>query len=232
MTKNGKNLKGFTLVELLVVVAVIGVLAAITAPSISNMIDRSRSREFARGIANQYRLARDQAASTNQAFVVRLYRQGTTFTSRGRVEVWAVAGPDPLNPLNPANCRSLDFPTTPSAPEQNMISVFEGESIGGNMVIRQSSQAGGGVSTVCVQPNGEFLEISTGTKLNVFSNNVAGKMCLGESMVVPIWNAVSFPNEVFDCASTTTADQIQERDQYDYWRISLWDNGQVTVSRK
>ena len=228
MTKKINNPKGFTLVELLIVVAVIGVLSAITSPQIGKMIDRSRSQAFARGIANQYRLARNQAQSTNQAFLVRIYSSASAITDRGLVEVWAP-------PNSPTNCRALHSIPSPAVPilfaGTERISFFEGTTIGGDMAIRLNSNQGNTVSIVCVQPNGEFLEVG-GQQLGIFNTSASTKMCLGESMVIPIWRKPDQSFSLFSCAKLTTGAVVETRDQYDYWRISLWDNGQVTASRK
>ncbi len=64
----GKRVRGFTLLELMVVVVIVGVLAAIALPSYSNYVkrtNRSQAKQFLQDIANrqeQYRL--DQRSYT------------------------------------------------------------------------------------------------------------------------------------------------------------------------
>ncbi len=225
MTKKISNRSGFTLIELVVVVAIIGILAAVTAPSLNSMIARSQNKAFARDIANQFRLARNQAASTNQAFVVRMFTKSSTNTTRGLIEVWAMDE-------RPANCRSTTFLASGTSAPTNgqLISSFEGSSIGGEMMFRRKSWGNVGPASVCVQPNGEFLSVG-GAPLPA-SGSLASKMCTGETMVIPLWTDPSTPDQLFDCKNTIDADQTLWRAQFDYWRVSLWDNGQVTVGRR
>lgn len=63
---------GFSLVEMMIVVAIIAILAAIAVPSISEYIRRSKGRDVARSIANSVRFARDQAMSRGQVVLVEI----------------------------------------------------------------------------------------------------------------------------------------------------------------
>ena len=56
-----QQVRGFTLIELMVVVAVLGVLAAIAMPNMRDFIDRQRLITQAREIANVMQLARSEA---------------------------------------------------------------------------------------------------------------------------------------------------------------------------
>lgn len=56
-----KQLRGFTLIELMVVVAVLGVLAAIAMPNMRDFIDRQRLIAQVREVANLMQLARSEA---------------------------------------------------------------------------------------------------------------------------------------------------------------------------
>lgn len=56
-----KQARGFTLIELMVVVAVLGVLAAIAMPNMRDFIDRQRLVTQAREVANVMQLARSEA---------------------------------------------------------------------------------------------------------------------------------------------------------------------------
>jgi prepilin-type N-terminal cleavage/methylation domain-containing protein len=66
--------RGFSLVELMVVIAIIAILATIAAPSISEYIRRAKGRDVARSIANSVRFARDQATSRGQVVIVEVDR--------------------------------------------------------------------------------------------------------------------------------------------------------------
>ena len=51
-----KILAGFTLVELMIVVVILGILAAVAIPAFSRYVKRSKTTEASAGIASMYRL--------------------------------------------------------------------------------------------------------------------------------------------------------------------------------
>ncbi len=67
-----------SLIELVVVIAVIGVLTAIAVPSIGNMMDQARIRGFARDVGNMFQVARGQAMRTGNNYLVFFGPAGTT----------------------------------------------------------------------------------------------------------------------------------------------------------
>jgi prepilin-type N-terminal cleavage/methylation domain-containing protein len=60
-----KTSKGFTLVEAMVVVAILAILAAVTAPSFKSTLDATRARKAADHIAQVVALTQSQALNRN-----------------------------------------------------------------------------------------------------------------------------------------------------------------------
>lgn len=65
MNSKSNSKGGYTVVELLVTVAIIGLLSTLALPSINNVILRYRLKDAAREIASSLRLLRIRAISTN-----------------------------------------------------------------------------------------------------------------------------------------------------------------------
>lgn len=206
---------GFTLVEVIIVMAVIGILAAVTAPSIGKMIGGGQSRALARGFANQLRLARNQASMTNQVFIVKTAVNGGVIngqtTERGQVSVFASVD---------ANSICREIPTAKPQP----ISEFRGESVGGTAVLFSDSGSAGSLE-FCVQPNGQILSMN-GTPLAGNSG-----LCDGEAVVLAVMENGGGVNVASPHACESTNASKEARALADYWRVSLWDNGLVTVRR-
>jgi len=59
------NARGFTLIELMIVVAVVATLVALTAPSFKRMIDTQRLRGINAALVTDMQFARSEAASRN-----------------------------------------------------------------------------------------------------------------------------------------------------------------------
>ncbi len=99
---------GFTLIELMVVVVIIGLFAAMAAPGIAQRIDAYALRSDAERVANLYRNARLRAMGRGSAVLVRF--------DGGKLEireaVWGAAGTNPLgDPIYSAGCDNLPSPS-------------------------------------------------------------------------------------------------------------------------
>lgn len=78
--KKRQHIKGFTLVELMVTIAIMGIMAAIAMPNLTSFINQSRINNRAEQIGNLFRYAKGEAIRMNIPVVI----CGDTIRSDGR----------------------------------------------------------------------------------------------------------------------------------------------------
>ncbi|WP_432741316.1 GspH/FimT family pseudopilin [Methylobacter sp. G7] len=67
---NRQKHAGFTLLEVMIVVAIIGILAAIAVPSYQDMLERNRLKQAAEGLKSDMQFARTEAIKRSQTVLV------------------------------------------------------------------------------------------------------------------------------------------------------------------
>lgn len=163
--------RGFTLIEALVVVTVIGILAALTVPAFTKMLERNRLKGAAEALFNDLQLARTEAIKRNQDVTV-------TFSGAGPSTTWAsglrsgLTGTtcDPAVPLSNANaCQlyNLNQSTPPTLTPENVLRVTRSSDYPG-VSLQVTFQA---AASPVALPRAEF-EPRRGTA------DVAGTACL------------------------------------------------------
>ncbi len=85
MTRFKKTARGFTLIELIVVIALIAILTAIAVPGYQTFMVRSRLKGAARQVMSDLMNARMMAVSLNQKVKVHIEADGHTY------EIWSDA---------------------------------------------------------------------------------------------------------------------------------------------
>lgn len=97
---------GFSLIELLAVLGIIGILFALVVPSVTSMMEGSNLTQAGQTLADQVNLARQIASAKNQTVEIRLIKRPATAPGYNAVQLWSTPGTSAPKPLG----KIADFP--------------------------------------------------------------------------------------------------------------------------
>ena len=87
-----RRLRGFTLIELMIAVAIVAILVAVGAPSFASFIDSNKVRTETQRVAGLLALARNHAVSTNREVTVRIQVAAGSALNVGALDVDVYTG--------------------------------------------------------------------------------------------------------------------------------------------
>ena len=175
---NARSQAGFTLVEMMMTVAVFAILAGAAVPQLSDMSDGMRLRQGLREVERELQAARLKAVSTNRVLRVRFDCGGGVYRM---VELIGTASVPDVDDESTDRCRSELYPYP--APDTNRLTLPNHD---GPTRRLHSSLAFGAASTLEFWPDGSIHQedetgdtpwppiASTGTAITVTKGETVG----------------------------------------------------------
>lgn len=228
---------GFSLVELMIVVALLASLAAIAAPSVGLYLRRAEARDTARGVANAIRYARDQAMSRGEVVVVDVNPSASN--GNGVVEVQRLLPADQA----PRSCREASWKLGAGTLTLDTVYTFDVSEEQPDMEIAGQDATGTSTAEVrlCAMPDGRVGQMSglPFTSQNANCINQELRLWVAEKdydLSSPAFGSFGLVDCVEDGLVGTTErkgrqEQRDSRDLANLWMITVSYNGSVDASQ-
>ncbi|ERP39083.1 pilus assembly FimT family protein [Chitinivibrio alkaliphilus] len=156
--------RGFTLVEVLVVVAIIGILATTVTFSIGNLVARRRFERDIFAVRSQLRSLRARAIADDTPYIVDF--------SGGNIQVHAFDGPSAVIPAMPSqHLRDVTDEVLPDGLRTLSVGPFPAEAAS-----QLGTKLGISLSTEAVQGDWESPSGASGSNRLIFFNDEIGSM--------------------------------------------------------
>lgn len=206
MTSAHLNSRGFSLVELMTVIVVVGILASIVVPSLDDSFGTASVRQGAAEVANVFRKAREKAMSRGE---VVLLQGGHNPKPTGTIQLYRSDTSTSL--CSQASMASSSFYT------------YDVQDSASSLSFHEEEPNNSGSYELCFAPDGRVFQWDGTTLSTCDTENIpAYRITVGPGNWTRGDNPVGSPNPN-DCREEMTSDSEREQHRQGREAVNLWE---------